>query len=62
MTRESTVATLALLVALSPFLGLPYTLLMWIVPSLGVLIALLSFSGRFARRSRPHIPHDEQSV
>lgn len=52
MNRKQTLLALGVLVVLSPFVGLPYAWLMWILPALGVLIVFAALSGR-ARVSAP---------
>lgn len=56
MSREKTLLLLAILIALSPFVGLPYSVLMWVVPILALLVAVVG-----ARpRSRVAPPHEAQ--
>ena len=57
MTRVRTITGLALLVALSPFLGLPYSWLMWLLPILGLLIVFIALSSRrsAARHEEPPV-------
>ena len=50
MSRESVLLVLAVLVILSPFLGVPYSWLMVLLPILGVLILGIAITLR-ARRS-----------
>lgn len=38
MSREGTLILLGVIVVLSPFLGLPYSWLMWILPILGLAV------------------------
>lgn len=49
MTRESFLILLGILVVLSPFAGLPLSILSWILPVLGLLIVLI---GVLYRRDR----------
>lgn len=46
MSRASLIVLFAALIAVSPFLGLPYSWLMVLEPVLGGLIAILAFTGR----------------
>ncbi len=65
MSRESTLILFGVLVALSPFIGLPYIWLMWILPILGILVIVLGVALR-AKRSAPreervsHIDHEKE--
>lgn len=54
MTKKTTLIALALLTALTPFLGLPYSFLQWILPLLALLIALIAFFGRGTPVRSPH--------
>lgn len=56
MSHESTVFLLAVLVALMPFLGFPYSWLMILVPMLGVLIAFFAVLARARRLAEAHPP------
>lgn len=42
MSHESTILLIGILITLSPFLGLPYSWLMVVVPILGIMTAVLS--------------------
>lgn len=53
MSHETTVLLLAIAVMLSPFLGLPYSWLMVIVPLLGIAIAILSVLMRMRQMAPP---------
>lgn len=53
MSQESTILLLAILVMLSPFLGLPYSWLMVIVPLLGLAVAVLSVLLRMRQMAAP---------
>jgi hypothetical protein len=55
MSRETTLIILALLTILSPFVGLPYSWLMVVVPLLGVGVLAL---GIILRIRRLHGAHD----
>jgi TRAP-type C4-dicarboxylate transport system permease small subunit len=44
MSRERILTLIGLLTALAPFLGFPYSWLMFILPVLGVLVALIALS------------------
>lgn len=62
MSREGTLILLGLFVALSPFVGLPYSWLMWILPILGLIILAQAIVLRMRRltstQSAPRHPHD----
>lgn len=49
MSRESTLVLLGLLIALVPFIGLPYSWLMWILPVLGLIVLTLGVTLRAKR-------------
>lgn len=51
MSRTHFIALLAVLVMLAPFLGLPYSVLMAVLPFLGVMIFILVLL--------PHTPRSE---
>jgi len=53
MTRESTILLLGLVTALAPFLGLPYSWLMVILPLAGFSIVILSVLLRARRMQEP---------
>lgn len=55
MSRVSTLILLGVLIALSPFLGLPLSILMWVLPILGLMVLLTGVSLR-ARRVRKETP------
>jgi len=50
MSRVTTLIFLGILIALSPFAGLPLYVLAWILPVLGIMVILTGISLR-ARRS-----------
>lgn len=58
MKRFRTLIVLGLLVGISPFVGLPYEILMWLLPVLGFLVALsgtLAVVGeRYEKSSHTH--------
>ncbi len=54
MHKRTVIVVLGVLVALSPFIGLPYVALMWILPVLGIIIAVLAYP--FRRRQVPEEP------
>lgn len=49
MSRESMLMVLGVLVALSPFIGLPLAILAWLLPVVGVLIVLIGIGLRTVR-------------
>lgn len=49
MSRASSLILLGILVALSPFIGLPLSVLAWILPILGIMIVLTGISFRVRR-------------
>lgn len=58
MKRFRTLIVLGTLVGISPFLGLPYEVLMWLLPILGVLVALsgiaASLGDTYEKTSQTH--------
>ncbi|MEK9160520.1 MAG: hypothetical protein AAB440_00590 [Patescibacteria group bacterium] len=57
MSRARTLILLGVLVGLSPFLGLPMWLLMWVLPILGLMVLLTGLSLRTRRmREEPQPP------
>ncbi|MGB4076457.1 MAG: hypothetical protein WBK28_02010 [Minisyncoccia bacterium] len=58
MSRERTIVVLAVLIALAPFLGLPYSWLMWIEPLLAAVIILLSLFARSHYIKENDAPHE----
>lgn len=61
MSRETLIIVLALLTALSPFVGLPYPYLMVVLPVLGLIIAASALVLRIRRM--PEVPlHEEGSA
>ncbi len=55
MSHESTLLLIGILVVLCPFLGLPYSWLMVIVPVLGVSVAALSIILRARTMQAPEV-------
>ncbi len=43
MSKEGTLVTIGILTAVSPFLGLPYSWLAWILPVLGILAVIVGY-------------------
>lgn len=60
MSREGIVIVLGVLVAVSPFIGLPYYLLAWVLPVLGLACAGIALSLR-VRRTRARAPQPSPS-
>lgn len=59
MHRESSLIALGALIFVSPFLGLPYSWLMFILPVLGLVVVAIAISLRMRRRARaPQMPAD----
>jgi cytochrome c-type biogenesis protein CcmH/NrfF len=59
MSREGVIMTFGLLTAVSPFIGLPYSWLMWLLPVLGLVsfgIALTLRVRRQRARAVPTVP------
>ncbi len=56
MSHESTIFLLAIIIALVPFLGLPYSWLMVIVPVLALLLAFFAGVARARRLGEVHAP------
>lgn len=54
MSRALILIILGGLVALTPFSGLPMTILSWILPVLGVLVLAIGISFKRERRARRH--------
>ncbi|HYF28811.1 MAG TPA: hypothetical protein VEA36_00395 [Candidatus Paceibacterota bacterium] len=52
MSRESLLMVLGILIVVSPFTGLPLSLLTWFYVAAGLLIAAIGFTLRLRRRRR----------
>lgn len=50
MSRETILVLAGLLVALSPFVGLPLRILAWALPVLGVIVIVIALTLRSRRR------------
>lgn len=50
MSREGIIMVLAVVVMVSPFVGLPYAWLLWVLPSIGFVICALALSLRVRRQ------------
>ncbi len=63
MTRSFMLIGIGSLVTLSPFSGLPMSILTWILPVLGILAIAIGISYRQerARSSSREVPHNETS-
>lgn len=59
MSRESALIILGILVAVSPFVGLPLSVLAWILPVLGILTAIIGLALRLRRQRRETTPEPE---
>lgn len=67
MSKEGTIMLCAVVVAVSPFVGLSYSWLMWLLPILGLVMFSLALSLRVRRqraRMTPPTPpiHEEEPV
>lgn len=62
MSRESTVILLGILVAMSPFVGLPLSVLSFVLPVLGILIALIGITLRALSAKAPLPSHEPETV
>lgn len=67
MSREGTLILLGVIVVLSPFLGLPYSWLMWILPILGLAVLAQGIVLRMRRLTATQAApareiHDSQST
>lgn len=62
MHRESILIVLGVLIFIAPYLGLPYSWLMVLLPAFGLLVLAVGLSIRMKRRTRaaitPPEPHD----
>lgn len=58
MPKRTIIVILGVLTALSPFLGLPYAGLMWLLPVLGIAIAVLAYPVRRQRYTEAPEPHE----
>jgi uncharacterized membrane protein len=56
MSRETVLIILAVLVAVSPFSGLPLTWLSWILPVIGLALLLIGISMHQNRSSHSSLP------
>ncbi len=56
MSREGIIMTLGLLTAVSPFIGLPYSWLMWMLPVLGLVSFALALTLRVKRQRARAVP------
>ncbi|MCI0597772.1 hypothetical protein L0Y34_01740 [Candidatus Parcubacteria bacterium] len=59
MSHGTVLAALGILVVLSPFAGLPYSYLTFVLVGLGLLISLVAIFAHLKRRQRP--VHEESS-
>ena len=56
MSRAGTLVLLGIIVAVAPFLGLPFYILSWVYPILGIMIVLTGLSLRLRRpREEPNV-------
>lgn len=63
MSKRATLMLLGLVIVITPFIGLPYSYLMWVLPLLGLLVAYLGYSRRgTAQEALTHEPHDSTSA
>lgn len=61
MSRESTVILFGFLVAVSPFIGLPLSILSFVLPILGALIVLIGITLRALSVKSSATPHETES-
>lgn len=61
MTRETILIILSVLVFISPFVGLPLSVLSWVIPTLAACIFLIAFQMR-ARRNARRIMREAQAA
>ncbi len=52
MSRESILIVLAILIIVSPYCGLPFSWLAWILPLLGFFVLIIGVSLRRDRKAR----------
>ncbi len=52
MTRETILIVLSALIFIAPFIGLPFSVLSWIVPTLAMGIFIISFQMRARNNAR----------
>ena len=57
MSRESMLIVIGALLMLSPFVGLPLSILMWFYLALGLLVSLVGLSLRL-RKKRRQLAHE----
>ncbi len=62
MKRESLLILVGALLILSPFLGLPYTWLMFIVPGLALVVISIGVSLRLPKRVKDPEPYEAPSA
>ncbi len=61
MSKRATLILLGLLILLCPFIGLPYSWLMWVLPVLGLWVAYLGYS-RKPKAEEPQPVYDAPSA
>jgi hypothetical protein len=62
MSRESFLIVLAVLVMISPFLGLPGSWLFWLLPVLGLFVLIIGISLRRDRHFREMTPASHEAI
>lgn len=61
MSRETTLMLLGVLIVIAPFVGLPLSVLSFVLPVLGFCVALVGILMRIARPSEPRAtPHESE--
>lgn len=62
MSRESILIVVGMVLMVSPFVGLPLSILMWFYLALGLLIALIGTSLRLRKKRRNTVHEASQTV
>lgn len=59
MQKRTVLVVIGIIIALSPFAGLPYSALMWLLPILGIITAVLAYPFRARPRAvASDAPHE----
>jgi hypothetical protein len=62
MSRESILVIVGILLMVSPFVGLPLSILMWLYLALGLLVSLIGVTLRLRKKRRASIHEASQPV